>query len=272
MKRIVVLLLLLMVFACAKPVAQEQADTLPDTASETAQENAKQPETTTQTTTAQSEPEVGRRPPAMTPPSEKVPAQTAPTTSTAPKADLNPQIRDLLKRSQEKLTSVQYLYGGTATNNLFLNTYLQKDDKVKVKLYEENYYVRDGYYDNAYINLGVGCCEELSRCKSHNIDNTGKKFALEGKVLNLPKSPMDWMKEIKSNAIVVGPQTFNSRSVTHIKYVQDDGSEVLMWVDDTYGVPHKVEVQRDGTVLEKYQFNDMKFNGLKDAEFDAPCD
>jgi len=273
MKRIVALMLFLLLVACAKPTGQEEAQELPDTASGQAQEVAKTPEPQASEAGQVSEPEVGRKPPAMTPPFEKVVTQTAPdTTVSAPKAELSPQIRDLLKRSQEKLTSVQYLYGGTATKGLFLNTYLVKGDKRKIKLYEENYYVRDGYYDNVYVNLAVGCCEEQARCKSHNVDNTGKKFDVDVAALGFPRTPMEWMQDIESNAIVVGPQTFNSRSVTHIKYVRPDGVEVLMWVDDTYGVPHKVVFMKDGAETEKHQFNDMKFNGLKDAEFDAPCD
>jgi len=275
MKRIVALLMLLLVVACAKPAAEQPSASEPNMQSNGGSAPAMQEhaETQVQQNPSESEPAAGRTPPSITPPSEKVPAQTASQTETAPaKTELSPQIRDLLKRSQDKLTSMQYLYGGTDTGNLFLNTYLVRGDKMRIKPYEENYYVRDDYYDNVYVNLGVGCCEVLSRCKSHNVDNTGKKFDVDVSKLDIPKTPLEWLKDIKSNAIVVGPQTFNSRSVTHIKYVQDDGKEVLMWIDDTYGVPHKVEIQVDGTVVEKHQFNDLKFNDLKDADFDAPCD
>ncbi len=207
------------------------------------------------------EPEVGRTPPKMPAPQP---------VSTEPKAEMSPQLRDLIKRADEKLSSLQYLYGGTLTGNLFLDTYYVKGDKMKIGKYEESYYVREGYYDTVYVDLGYACCEELKRCKSHNVDNTGKKFDVDVSMLNIPKTPYQWIKEVPASAVIVGPQTFNQRSVTFIKYTKD-GSEVEMWVDDTYGVPHKIVVKgADGSEV-RHQYNDMLFNGLKDSDFQAPC-
>jgi hypothetical protein len=120
--------------------------------------------------------------------------------------------------------------------------------------------------------LGVACCETQNRCKSHNIDNTGKKFDVDVSSHDVPKTPYQWIKEVPANTIIVGPQTFNERSVTNIKYTDSNGQETLMWVDDTYGVPHKVVVtDKNGNAI-TYQYNDMLFNGLKDADFNPPCD
>ncbi len=216
-------------------------------------------------------PEVGIKPPARPLPSERVDqgAPTQPKTEVVAesKVTMSPALRDLLKRSDEKLSSLQYLYGGTETKDLFLDTYYVKGTKMKIKKYSEDYYVREGYYDTIYYDLGVACCEEPSRCKSHNVDNTGKKFDVDASTLQIPKSPYQWIKEVPASAQIVGPQTFNSRSVTYIKYTDDKGQQVEMWVDDTYGVPHRVIAGEA-----KYQFNDMLFNGLKDSNFDAPCD
>ncbi len=184
---------------------------------------------------------------------------------------MSPQLRDLLKRADEKLTSLQYLYGGTETGNLFLDTYFVKGEKMKIRKYEESYYVREGYYDTVYVHLGIACCEVLDRCRSHNVDNTKTNFAVDASMLKLPKTPYQWVKEIPPDAVIVGPQTFNQRSVTHLKYTKD-GMEVLMWVDDTYGVPHKIVLTDQNGNEIRYQYNDMLFNGLKDTNFDAPCD
>src|SRR5574341_2109086 len=217
------------------------------------------------------EPETGRAPPVRALPSER---QTAPPPPSevvvTQKATMSPALRDLLKRADEKVSSIQYLFGGTDTSDLFLDTYLVKGTKMRIKTYEENYYVREGYYDNIYVSEGVGCCEEASRCKSHNIDNTGKKFDVDVSMMKIPKTPYQWTKEIPADAQIVGPQTVNSRSVTFLKYNLPDGSEVQMWVDDTYGVPHKVVVVKGG-IQTKYQFNDMVFNSLKDTDFVPPC-
>ena len=216
-------------------------------------------------------PEVGREPPTRPLPSERV-DEGAPTPKPTEvvaesKVTMSPALRDLLKRADEKLSSLQYLYGGTDTGNLFLDTYFVKGTNMKIQKYEEDYYVREGYYDTIYYSLGIGCCEVLDRCKSHNVDNTGKKFDVDVSMLKMPKSPYQWVKEVPATAQIVGPQTFNSRSVTYLKYTDDKGQPVEMWVDDTYGVPHRVIVGEA-----KYQYNDMLFNGLKDSDFDPPCD
>lgn len=269
MRKSFVIVLLLLLVACAKaPTPAEETPVVQgenQVGSVPVQEQVEsQP---------QSEPSVGVTPPSRPLPSERVDTTTAsqPAVTTAPKEQMSPQIRDLLKRAQEKLTSMQYLYGGTATKNLFLDTYSVKGDKVKIKKYEENYYVRDGYFDAIYVNDAVGCCEELSRCRSHNVDNTNKKFDVDVESLNVPLTPKQWLLDIPASAKVVGPQTFNERSVTYIKYVNKDGNEVGMWIDDTYGIPHKIVVTgSDGSEI-KHQFNDLRFNGLKDSDFVPPC-
>jgi len=216
------------------------------------------------------EPETGRAPPVRALPSERQTTQPPSEVVVTQKVTMSPALRDLLKRADEKVSSLQYLYGGTDTSDLFLNTYLVKGTKMRIKMYEEDYYVREGYYDNVYLDAGVGCCEENSRCKSHNIDNTGKKFDVDASMLKITKTPYQWTKEIPADAKIVGPQTVNSRSVTYLTYSLPDGSGVEMWVDDTYGVPHKVIVDKNGNKM-KYQFNDMTFNSLKDTDFVPPC-
>jgi len=143
---------------------------------------------------------------------------------------------------------------------------------MKIKKYAEDYYVIADYYDTIYVQLGIGCCEKLSRCKSHNIDNTDKKFDVDISTLTLSKTPYQWIKEVKEDAIILGPQTISQRSVTFIQYTNDEGNIVQMWIDDTYGVPHKIViVDSDDNELARYQFNDMLFNGIKDNDMEAPC-
>ncbi len=268
MKKIWILatILLLILAACAAPKEETKTETTPvekePVTTETPPAN-----TPTETTPPA---EVGRTPPpAETLPSER--QETAPPTVTETKADMSPQLRDLLKRADEKLKNMQYLFGGTSTNNLFLDTYMIKDGKIKIKKYSEDYYVREDYYDTIYVDLSTACCEELSRCKSINVDNTKKKFEIDTASLNIPKTPYEWTKEIPADAKITGPQTFNERSVTAIEFTKD-GAKYEMIIDDTYGVPHRIiTTDGSGNVI-KYQFNDLKFNNLKDDDFNAPCD
>lgn len=265
MKNMWILGIIAMLFlaACA-PATMEKKDTLP---LEPAAPTVTTPVPVQTTPPA----EIGAKPPVRPLPSERQVSPPPTEVVVEQKASMSPALRDLLKRADEKVSSLQYLYGGTETQNLFLNTYLVKGDKLRVKTYEENYYVREGYYDNVYVNQGIGCCEELSRCKSHNIDNTGKKFDVDAAVWTETKTPYQWTKEVPSTAVIVGPQTVNSRSVTYIKYTDANGQEVQQWIDDTYGVAHKVVViDKNGNEI-KYQFNDMVFNSLKDSDFVPPC-
>ncbi len=223
------------------------------------------------------EPVVGRKPPVRALPSERVdegvvPAPSEPVSQPS-EPSVSPELRDLLERADAKVSNLKYLFGGTDTGNLFTDGYAIKGTKLVIYKYKEDYYVREGYYDTVFVDTvaktAVGCCIQPARCISHNVDNTGKKFDVDYASLNIPKTPYQWTKEVKSGTIV-GPQTFNSRSVTYVKSVRDDGAEVQLWIDDTYGVPHKVVVVKDGQE-KKYQFNDMTFNSLKDADFNPPC-
>jgi len=144
-------------------------------------------------------------------------------------------------------------------------------DQVRIKKFSEDYYVQEGYYDNIYVDQEIACCEEQSRCKSHNVDNTDTVFDVDVSLIDVPKTPYQWVMNIPASATVAGPQTFDERSVTYIKW-NKDGKKYHGWFDDTYGVAHKVEIHdQDDQLLEKHQFNDLVFNNLQAADFEPPC-
>lgn len=261
MKKILALLVLaLLVIACTP--AEKPADSSTETT-----ETEQTPTETAPATTPAAEPETGKVAPSTPLPSEHV--DTAVKPAPAPQGQMNPKLKDLLTKADKKLTSLQYLFGGTETGGNFMHTYMMMGDKMKIKLYEEDKYVMEGYYDTIYVNLAVGCCEQKSRCESANVDNTHAKYDVDVSMLKIPKTPYQWIKEIPASAEVVGPQTVDQRSVTHIKYTGSNGMETLMWIDDTYGVPLKViEVAENGEI--DYKFNDPHFNTLKAADFVPP--
>ncbi len=262
MKKILCLMLLLFVLvACKEAPESELADSGIDSPAK--EDTVKETETAPQTEPApvvSSEPQTGE---------SKAETAPQPETKTAV-TDVDPKLRDLLKRADEKVTSLSYLYGGSETGNLFLDTYHLKSGKMKIKKYEENYYVRDGYYDTIYFDEGIGCCEERSRCVSHNVDNMNRTHSVDVSMLRIPKTPYQWLKEV-NNAMIIGPETIDERSVTHIRFTDSNGQLTHMWIDDNYGIPHRVIVtDRNGNDI-KYQFNDVKFNQLKDVDFAPPC-
>lgn len=228
----------------------------------------------------EAEKEVGRQPPAYTPPSQK--AQTPPQETETAEAqetetpDVDPALRDLLKRADEKVTSYSYLYRGPETGDIAKDTYYVKGDMIKVKYYEEDYYVRENETTHAYLDTDAktayGCCEVPSRCFTPEQDYRNTKFMLEYADVygELPKTPYQWVQEI-SDAEIVGTETFNARSVTVIKYERPDGSTVHMKIDDTYGLPHQVVITKGEEELAKHQFNDLNVNSYKDEDFVPPC-
>jgi len=264
-KWMVGLLLLLILVACAPTEEPTKADEVAEKLREAPKETVK--ETVERPAEKVEQPKV--TPPAEEPMVEdKADEPTTEVVSTS--GEMDPQLRDLLRRADEKLKSMQYLYGGTSTGNLFLDTYLVMGDNIKIETYEEDYYVREGYYDTIYVTEGIGCCEEGSRCKSHNVDNTGIPFDVDVTLLAIPKTPYQWVKEVPANAEIVGPQTFKQRSVQFVKYM-DGKNEVGMLLDITYGVPLRVVIIDENGNEVKHQFNDMLFNNLKDLDFVPPC-
>jgi hypothetical protein len=266
MKKILILgiLLLLALAACAPPAAKVEEKKAAPVVEE--KEEVKAP-------VVEEEPEVGRTPPMpSTLPSERHEKEPSEPATTVTTKEMDPQLRDLLKRADEKIKSIEYLYGekNAQGNLLFRDTIQIMGQKMKILKYDEDYYVREGYYDVIYYHLGIGCCEEANRCKSHNVDNTQTVFDVDVNSLAVSKSPYQWVKDVPSSAQIVGPQTFSQRSVTFIKY-SEGGNDVEMWVDDTYGVPHKVVVTESSGKEGVYQFNDMIFNSLNDRDFEPAC-
>ena len=119
------------------------------------------------------------------------------------------ELKELLRRADEKVTSYSYLYGGPETAGYFKDTYVIKGDKMLIKVYEEDYYVQTDYYDRMYIDFATktatGCCVTRNRCISHNVDNTVKVFELDLNAISIPKTPYQWVKEI-TYATIVGPE------------------------------------------------------------------
>lgn len=280
-KLFVVFAVLLLLVACAPKEASYDREE-GDSAKDTTKEDDKVTEDKSES--ADKKEEVGRTPPKRTPPSQKLEekqkTEDVPEKKEEPKdelAGLDPQIKDLVSRADEKVKSYSFLYGGPETNFIFKDTYIIKGDKIKVQKYEEDYYVRANETTHVYLDTAeqtaTGCCETRARCLTPNDDYTKAKYVFDFAELNakLPKTPYQWLKEIPSTAKVKGSETFNTRSITVISYEKEDGSTVHMKLDDTYGLPHQVVITDGENEIGKYQFNDLNFNSWKDEDFVPPC-
>ncbi len=88
--------------------------------------------------------------------------------------------------------------------------------------------------------------------------------------------PLDIMKNIPSSAEVFGSEVINNRKATIISYVNADGKNEKVSIDDFYGIPLKwiiyEVIDEDEIVLEKYTFNKLGANNVKTADVTPPED
>ena len=193
-----------------------------------------------------------------------------PTTKVETQKDLPEAIKTIVDKADRRTESMAYLYGSPETEGRFMDTYNIRGTKIRVDLYEDNYYVTEGYFDTVYLDTTTktakGQCLNGRRCISAQVDNTGKLFDADYDEY-LRKTPFDWAKDIKPTSEVVGPEVVDRRSVTKIKY-EDGNKTVEMWLDDSYGVPLQVKIVYPNETEELYSFTNAEFNTLdaKDME------
>ncbi len=188
---------------------------------------------------------------------------------------VNPTVRNLLTKLKD-IKSYAFLYGGPETANLFLdNFYCLGSDcsKMVISFYDGEEYVKEGYYDNAYISDddAVGCCLDMMRCYSNNVDNRDKVFNLDKKELFIPRTPVEWLEFFGNmDAEYIGKSAFDNRMVEDF-FFEDKEFKYTVKLDERYGVPHLIIKTKGEEKIAKYQFNDFVFNSHKSDDFVAPC-
>lgn len=283
MKKIVAILVLLaFVAACAPEPSSYEREEVDAPEDKVADEPAKAVE--------EKDVESGRKPPAYTPPSEKIDykepekaeeekEEAEEKVEVAERKKLDPAIKDLLDRADSKVKSYNFLYRGPESNNVAKDTYYYffKDDKLakmKIKRYEEDNYIREDESTHIYIDpiegKGVGCCEVLARCISENVDNTNKSIDFTMEDLNLPRAPHEWLVEIPEDAKVRGTETLQGQTVTTITYTKN-GFDWEMKMNSVYGLPQLVISRQNDEIVDEYQFDDFVYNDAKETDFVPPC-
>ncbi|MBW3002099.1 hypothetical protein KY338_02985 [Candidatus Woesearchaeota archaeon] len=189
-------------------------------------------------------------------------------TETKAAANLPEAIQSKIDAANTKLKSMSYLYGSPENEGRFLDTYHVLGDKIKVKLYEDNYYVVDDYFDTVYLDdslkTATGRCEHQRRCISTNTDNTKKIFNANYDDYRR-KTPYEWLSDISAEAKIDGPEIVDKRSALKIEYPKGE-NKVEMWLDETYGVPLQIKIIDPEDNEEFYQFTNVQFNSLKEED------
>lgn len=177
----------------------------------------------------------------------------------------SPELRDLLQKADSEVKSVTYMYA-ESPNNIGFDTYLIKGTKMKILLFEKNDYIIDDYFNVVYVDTAAKTakarCENKKRCLSKTIDNTKRVYELNYNEYRT-KTPYEWIKEVQT-AEIIGLETLNKHAVTRIKTNIRD-TEVEMWVDNRFGLPHRIKATKDSEET-TYYFKNMMFNGIRDSD------
>jgi len=251
-------ILLLLIVACAPMEVKEEAETK-EPAKEPAAEKTTVDEKVVETKTAEPTETEKETTPAPMPKKTETKAE-------APK-EIPAELKELMEKADMKLTSMVYLYGSPESEGRFLDTYHVVGDKMKVQLYEGNYYLRQDYFDTVYLDTtektATGRCENKRRCVFPDMDNTGRVFAANYDDYRR-KTPYEWLQDITTPEIL-GPEIVDKRSTLKIKYPKGD-TEIEMWLDNTYGVPLQLKIIHPDDEEEMYQFTNLQFNTLKEED------
>ncbi|MBI4142039.1 DUF2092 domain-containing protein [Candidatus Woesearchaeota archaeon] len=181
---------------------------------------------------------------------------------------LSPELRDLLQKADNEVKSFSYLY--SETGNLGFDTHYLKGTKIKIALFEKNDYNVEDYFNIVYLDTAektaYGTCENRKRCLTKIADNTKRVYQLYYEDFRT-KTPYEWIKEVEY-AEITGYEMINNKAVTKIEYEQNE-EKTEMWVDNRYGLPHKIRITYDGE--EKvYSFKNLLVNTVKDGDIVSP--
>lgn len=260
------IMLLASITACSRKekAGQEGAIEQPATEEEAAPQPIGQPATKTVTTTTQP----ARK--ATTPAKATTqPGQATEETEPARQVGFADQkVKNLVSKAEEKITSYAFYYQTSANWDLIRDQYFIRGDKMKVKLYEVNFYNRKHYFDTVYLDMaektGVAFCEDRKqvRCFDRN-----REFAIDYNDFVI-KTPLQWMEEVPYEARWTGTEQIDNRAADIVEYDRDDGTSVRLKVDAYSGVPREVWIYRGDVdnLMEKYGFRDLAVNSVKDAD------
>ena len=165
---------------------------------------------------------------------------------------ISAEVKELLSLADEKVQSIRYKYKGPETKDFFYEFFV-KENKVKYIL-DSTFKTLDidDAYDVIYINTEAKTA--LAYCDNRKCRVKGKKS-----VLNYDEAyiwtPFDWLDNIEF-AEKTGEELIGQRSTWKL-----ETNIGTLWIGTFFGVPLQAELEDN-----KYQFVQMKFNGVKDED------
>lgn len=182
--------------------------------------------------------------------------------------ELNPKVESLLSKV-DGIKSYEFYYQTSDNWDLIRDKYYIKDNKMKIKLFDVNYYNKRNYFDTVYLDMdeetAVAYCEEPGHTRCVDPD---KEFVISYDDFMI-KTPVEWVKEIEY-AEWIGTQQLDQRAADIIEYENDDGTTTRMWIDSYSGLARQIWIYRGDTenIIEKYGFRDLAINSVKSSEME----
>lgn len=177
----------------------------------------------------------------------KQPAEKA----TVQKQEISAEVKELLGKSNAKVSSIYYKYRGPETGTNFHEFYV-KGSKIRYKPYRELKSLdKPESYDSIFIDKAAKTAQ--SYCTEAYCSYKGKKADLNYDEAYI-KTIFDWVdvKEAKK----IGEEVIDDRSTWKL-----ETSNGILWVDTFYGIPLKVESSG-----KTYKFEQISVNSVKESD------
>jgi len=246
---ILVVIAMFLLSGCGSDEVSDTTVKTVDKSPETAPVADEMPETT-ETATAAPVPE---------PTASPVVEETEPATT----QQMNPKVQALLDKT-DSIKSYEFFYQTSDNWDLIRDKYYIRDNIVKIKLFEVNWYNKKAYFDTVYLDMdaetAVAFCEDTSHSRCEDSD---KEFVIEYNDFKL-KTPKEWVNEIEY-AEWVGTEQLDKRSADIVEYDNNDGTTTRIWIDSYSGLARQIWIYRGDTenLLDKYGFRDLAINSVK---------
>jgi uncharacterized protein (DUF1697 family) len=171
--------------------------------------------------------------------------------------DLNDQLVEVLDKNKE-IDNYEYMY---STGNIYIETWI-RENTIKQRLTKTSRSHFDTVNDiilldtdtktaHAYCSRDICDEEKVARSTDYY------KYRIE--------TPLEFAEKIKLDAETVHEERIDNRDVLVVKYTDDDGAEVKVWVIMYYGVPTRVETTKDGSTV-RLDYSGMAFNSVSDKD------
>ena len=188
---------------------------------------------------------------------------------------MDADIQELFDKTSKVKSGVSFTYSGTEKLGseyvqITKRTYSLLGDKVKITIPTIGMYSGDIEADVVYLDLASrtakGFCTEGKNCATPQ----PRDVIFEDYMITFPES---WIEQVPTNAYIKGDKQFDGNTPMTVIQYEQDGLYYEMLVQPFYGMPVSLaayETESFGSMLWKYEYRDMAYNLVKEADVTPP--